>query len=96
MLDPSLRLREWACGGRRRSEGRRVHLSGRRTVQSSSTSRSRSMPSPPGCRPAPPLLRRSRWRRTRSGNVRSSASIGVFFVLVNGVDTAVVGFSCRA
>ena len=40
------------------------------------------MPSPPAWTPAPPLPRRSRSRRTRSGNARSSASTGVLRVLV--------------
>jgi hypothetical protein len=50
---------------------------------------SRSMPSPPADHPAPPLPRRSRYRSTRSGKARSSASIGVFRVFVNsvGLDT---------
>lgn len=52
------------------------------TVASTNTWRSRSIPSPPGAEPGPTLLRRSRWRSTRMGYARSSASIGVFFVFV--------------
>ncbi len=55
------------------------------SVVGTSTSRSRSMPSPPGYAPAPPLSRRSVNRRTRSGSDRSSASTGVSRVFVNPV-----------
>ena len=52
------------------------------TVTSSSICGSRSIPSPPGAMPAPPLPRRRRYRNTLMAKERSKASIGVFWVFV--------------
>src|SRR6185437_2420299 len=49
---------------------------------------SRTTPSPPLCSPSPPDPRRSAYSLTRSGNSRSSASIGVFSVLLIATCTA--------
>ncbi len=57
------------------------------SVASSSTSTSRTMPSPPGARPAPPLPVRNAYRRTRIGYARSKASTGVSRVFVIAVCT---------
>ena len=46
------------------------------TVTSSSIRRSRSMPSPLGAEPTPPLPLRRRYRSTRTGKARSNASMG--------------------
>src|SRR5919199_6068096 len=51
-------------------------------VMSSSASSSRTTPSPPRCSPSPPEPRRSAYSVTRSGNSSSSASTGVFSVLL--------------
>ena len=57
------------------------------TVTSSSIRRSRSIPSPPGANPTPPLPRRRWYRSTRMGKDRSNASTGVFLVLVNTLES---------
>ena len=59
---------------------------------------SRTTPSPPRWRPAPPEPRRSAYSITRSGNSRSSASIGVFSVLLIATCTRArpVGVRARA
>jgi len=46
---------------------------------------SRSISSPPAAAPVPPLARRRRSCRTRSGNALSNASIGVLRVFVIAV-----------